>query len=103
MCERERNFAFILARFALPMPLAVFLDYTEQCSHNGSSQSGIAPELNWSQLYTICRYGQSGKVIDLLEKDAAYRLVCSEQQVEFAHLYKYHHQSGERQASLKAA
>ena len=36
-------------------------------------------------------------------QDAAYRLVISERQVEFAQLYKYHHQSGERQASPKAA
>ena len=36
-------------------------------------------------------------------QEAAYCSVISEWQVKFAQLYKYHQQSGERQASLKAA
>ena len=36
-------------------------------------------------------------------QDTAYRLVILEPQTEFAQLYKYHHQSGERQLSLKPA
>ena len=63
--------AFILA-YRLPLCSAnaacSFIVYTERCCRNGSSQSGIAPELNWSQLYVICRCGQSSKVIDLLAR-----------------------------------
>ena len=33
----------------------------EGCCCNGSSQSSVAPKLNWSQLYEICLCGQSGK------------------------------------------
>ena len=36
--------------------------------NTGSQQSGIAPELNQSHLYAICRCGQSGKFIDLLAR-----------------------------------
>ena len=41
---------------------------TKQCYCNSSSQSGVTPEWNWSQLYAIWHCGQSGKVIDLLVK-----------------------------------
>ena len=66
------------------------------------SPSGIAPELNRIQLSAICRGGQSGKVIDLLACTAC-RLVIPLPQMALAQLYKYHHQCGEWQSSLKAA
>ena len=63
--------AFILAcrltlcRVSLRTSLAV--SSLEHCgtAAMGSSQSGIAPELNRIQLSAICRCGQSGKNIDL--------------------------------------
>ena len=88
--------AFILAR-SLPNCRASaacsFIVNTERCCRNGSSQSCVASELNWSHLYAICCCGQNGKVIDF-GQDSAYCLTIPEGQVEFAQLYKYHYQSG---------
>ena len=71
----------------------------------GFSSSGIAPKLNRSQLYAICRCGQSGKVIDLLARRclpfgqaSAASGACAVVQISLSK-----RQSGERQASLKAA
>ena len=71
----------------------------------GLSSSGIAPELNWSQLYAICRSGQSGKVIDLLARrclplghPSVASGACAVIQISSSK-----RQSGERQASQKAA
>ena len=78
---------------------------TERCCRNGSSQSGNAPKLNWSQLYAICRCGQSGKVIDLLARQClplghpwATSGVCA-----IVKILPSKRQSGEWQACLKAA
>ena len=67
--------------------------------------SDIAPDLNWSQLYAICRGGQSGKVIDLLARrwlplghPSAASGACAVIQISSSK-----RQSGKRQASLKAA
>ena len=69
-----------------------FMVYSSQRPRRfGLSPSGIAPELNWSQLYVICRGWQSGKVIDLLARRC---LVIPLWQVALAQLYKSHHQSG---------
>ena len=72
----------------------------------GLSPSGIAPELNWSQLYVICRGGKSGKVIDLLARrclpfghPSAASGACTNEQISSSSK----RQCGERQASLKAA
>ena len=71
----------------------------------GFSPSGIAPELNWSQLYAICRGGQSGKVIDWLARrclplghPSAASGACAVVQISPSK-----RQCGKRQASLKAA
>ena len=65
----------------------------------GSSQSGIAPKLHWRQLSAICHFEQSGPIMDLL---ARCYLFIPWWQMACAQLYKYHHQRGELQASLKA-
>ena len=69
--QSTSNAAFLLA-CRLPHCSAnaacSFIVNPERCCRNGSSQSGIASVLNWSQLYEICRCGQSGKVIDLLAR-----------------------------------
>ena len=66
--------------------------------------SGIASELNWSQLYAICRGGQSSKVIDLLARrclplgyHSAASDACAVVQISSSK------RQYERQASLKAA
>ena len=94
--------AFILLACCLPLRSANtafnFIVNTERCCRNGSSHSGISPELNWSQLYVICRCGQSGKVINLLASLVIYigyySLVITKQKMEFAQLYQYRHQTG---------
>ena len=69
------------------------------------SVSGIAPELNWSQLHAICHGGQSGKVIDLSGRRwlllgllSVASGSCTVEQISSSK-----RQCGEQQASLKAA
>ena len=69
------------------------------------SASGIAPELNRSQLYAICHGGQSGKVIDLLARrclslghPSVASGACAVEQISSS---KW--QCGKPQASMKAA
>ena len=62
----------------------------------GSSQSGVAPELNRIQPSAMCHSGQSGKVIDLLERHC----LPLGHQVVLAQLYKYRHQSGNESSKL---
>ena len=59
-----------LCRYVSWSPLAVswFTGSSQRPRRFGLSSSGIAPELNWSQLYAKCRSRQSGKVIDLLAR-----------------------------------
>ena len=79
--------AFILAwRFALRMPLVV--------SWCGVAAMAYHRAASWFQ-FNCLRSATLGNVVRLLIywQDAAC-LVIPEQQVEFAQLYKYHHQSG---------
>ena len=69
------------------------------------SPSGIAPELNWSQLCAICRGGQSGKVIDLLARRylPLGRFSAASDACAVVQISSSKRQCGERQASLKSA
>ena len=55
---------------------------------------------NWIE-FNCMQSAAVGKAVRLsiYWQDAAYRLVIPERQVEFARLYKYHHQSGKAMSS----
>ena len=95
----------LACRYVAWSPACRFMVYSSQGPRCfSSSPSGIAPELNRSQLYAISRGGQSGKVIDLLARrclplghPSAASGACAIEQISLKRQY------GERQASLKAA
>ena len=90
-----------LCWIALQTPLAISWSEPSSIAMMGSSQMSL---LSWIE-FSCLRSAAVGKVarLSIYWQDTTCRLVIPERQVALAQLYKHHHQSGEWQASVKAA